>query len=119
MIITGMLFLLGLSTEISERKMILYISSIPFLTFITTSVYIISGHSLKISKVFTIISLIILFLIILIVIIDVAIVEGKISKFFDEFISPDNDNNETILDGNDNNSNEMIETKNNITRIID
>jgi uncharacterized membrane protein len=117
MIITGMLFLLGLSSEISERKMILYISTFPFLTFIITSVYIISGASLRVAQVFTIISLIILFLVILIVIIDVAIMEGKISKFFDEFITPNN-SNDTMFHQKDNNSNEMIET-NNITRVID
>jgi hypothetical protein len=113
MILTGMLFLLGLSSEIAERKLILYTSLIPFFGFMISSVVILSNHPskmsvfFKMSKHITIISLFGLVTVLFVVGIDVVVYDNTISKAFDELFI-DNNNSET---NSNNNSDINIDTK--------
>ena len=95
MVLTGMLFLLGLSSDISERKMILYFSMIPFLLFIANSMALISGRaSLNSLKKYTLISLMSLLIVFLFILLDIVLLDSTFSKVFDEKLSMTN-NNET------------------------
>ena len=47
MVLTGMLFLIGLSNDISERKMILYLSIFPLTLFTISSLFILSNIPIK------------------------------------------------------------------------
>ena len=113
MILTGMLFLLGLSSEIAEKKLILYTSLIPFSGFMLSSVVILFNHPSKMSKYFTmskhftIFSLFGLVIVLFVVGIDVIVYDNTISKIFDELFI-DNNNSETNYN---NNSDINIDTK--------
>ena len=118
MILTGMLFLLGLSSEIAERKLILYTSVIPFFGFMMSSVFILSNHPAKMSKYFkmskhtTIFSLFGLVIVLFAVFIDVIVYDNKFSKAFDELFIDNNNNNtfskalhELFIDNNNSETN--------------
>ena len=84
MILTGMLFLIGLSSDVLERKMILYFSGLPFIFFTVSSLFILSNKPLKISLNLTKISLIVLFLFIGLVSLDIILFQNTISKSLEE-----------------------------------
>jgi|SRR5688500_18439542 len=99
MILTGMLFLLGLSSDISERKFILYFSLIPFTFFISTSIHILYGKPLNTTKKYTQYSLIALTIVLIVVFLDV-IMDSPLSKQFNDMFSSSDDNNRSNFTNN-------------------
>jgi hypothetical protein len=100
MIITGMLFLLGLSSEITERKMILYLSVFPFFFLIMSSIPILFNKHLEFSKLNTATSLGILFVVLLLVFLDVVILDNAVSKYFETYPFGTNNNSSSITNNN-------------------
>ena len=80
MIITGMLFVFGLSSEISQKNILIYGMAFPFLTSIITVAIILNDQEFSKIVAYTKLSLYTLFAVIVVVFIDVIILDNYISN---------------------------------------
>jgi hypothetical protein len=78
-----MLFLLGLSSDITQRKLILYISVFPFITSIITSIFILQDKPIKKIIKNTNLSLITLIVVVSLIFYDVVFLDGLLTKLLD------------------------------------
>ena len=80
MIITGMLFFFGLSSDIPQKNLIVYGMAFPFLASIAVVIMILADKSLATTLALTQTSLAALFVVIAVVSIDVIILDNYISN---------------------------------------
>jgi hypothetical protein len=116
MILTSMLFLLGLSSDIIERKMILTFRQCLLCFFTVTSRSILLNSSIIMIKTLTGGSLVFLFFVIFLVITEVVIFDNKISKYIEDMIHGNN-NNDTNSINNNNNLDNISKITNNIISV--
>ena len=79
MIITGMLFVFGLSSEISQKNVIIYGMTFPLVTSISVVIMILDNQNLSKTLAFTTVSMGSLAIVITVVFIDVIMLDNYIS----------------------------------------